>query len=501
MNTRWLVSIAAVLVLVAAGLWIWRDRGDPPGPTSGNVVEGVVQDDSGRRVLYWYDPMAPQQRFDKPGKSPFMDMQLQPKYADEASDTGVQVSPLVQQNLGIRIAQVEKTSFGEDIVAVARLEVNERQLHALPSRVSGYVERLHVRAVGDPVTAGQKVAEIYSPELLSAQMEFLALLRAERLTDSTDLVRAARERLRLLGMAARETDTLERSGQAMSRFGVYSPVNGFVLEMATREGGQIESGATLLSIADMSSLWLIAEVPERDASRIQPGDAVEAHLESAAGEVVSGKVDFVYPRLNEETRTARVRIVVPNPRNVLRPGMFARVSIRSDNRAALSVPSEAVIYTGARSIVIVKDDAGFRPAKVRTGAELGERTEILSGLQEGEQVVASGQFLIDSEATLNGVLARLSREEESPDAELDSTANLITGTAKVVSVDHAAGRARLAHGPIVELEWPAMTMSFRFADPDVVHTLAAGDTIRFKLRSKPEDGEYVIESAQKESAR
>lgn len=499
MNTRWLVSIAAVLVLVAVGLWIWRDRGDPPGPASGNVVEGVVQDDSGRRVLYWYDPMAPQQRFDKPGKSPFMDMQLQPKYADEASDTGVQVSSLVLQNLGIRIAQVEKTSFAEGIAAAARLEVNERQLHALPSRVSGYVERLHVRAVGDPVTAGQKVAEIYSPELLSAQQEFIVLLRAEQLTDSTDLVRAARERLRLLGMAAREIDTLERSGQAMSRFGVYSPVSGFVLELATREGGQIESGATLLSIADMSSLWLIAEVPERDASRIQPGDAVEARLESAAGEIVSGKVDFVYPRLNEETRTARVRIVVPNPRNVLRPGTFARVSIRSADREGLSVPSEAVIYTGARSIVIVRDDAGFRPAEVRTGAELGERTEILSGLQEGEQVVASGQFLIDSEASLNGVLARLSREGESREHGTD--AELITGTGKVVNVDHAGGRVTLAHGPIAELEWPAMTMSFRFADPDVVHTLAAGDTIRFRMRPKPEDGEYVIESVQKESAR
>lgn len=285
----------------------------------------------------------------------------------------------------------------------------------------------------------------------------------------------------------------------MSRFGVYSPVNGFVLEMATREGGQIQSGATLLSLADLSSLWLVAQVPERDASRIQPGDVVEARLESAAGEVVSGKVDFIYPRLNEETRTARVRIVVPNPRNVLRPGMFARVSISSADREALSVPSEAVIYTGARSIVIVRDDAGFRPAEVRTGAELGERTEILSGLQEGEQVVASGQFLIDSEASLNGVLARLSREGESREHATD--AELITGTGKVVNVDHAGGRVTLAHGPIAELEWPAMTMSFRFADPDVVHTLAAGDTIRFRMRSKPEDGEYVIESVQKESAR
>lgn len=411
MNTRLVAVIAAVIVIVVAGLWIYRGRSDVPASASGNVVEGVVQDDTGRRVLYWYDPMVPQQRFDQPGKSPFMDMQLLPKYADEASETGVQISPSVQQNLGIRTAQVENTSFGESIVAVARLEVNERQLHALPSRVSGYVERLHVRAVGDPVSAGQKVAEIYSPELFSAQQEFLALVRAEHLTGSTELAQAARERLRLLGMAQREIDTLEKTRQATSRFGVYSPVQGFVVELATRQGGQIESGTTLLSIADLSSLWLIAEVPERDASRIQPGDAIEARLEGATGEVFSGKVDFIYPRLDEQTRTARVRIVVPNPRNVLRPGMFAQVNLSSAEREALSVPSEAVIHTGERSVVIVKDDTGFRPSQVRTGAETNGRTEILSGLSEGELVVASGQFLIDSEASLTGVLARLAQSE------------------------------------------------------------------------------------------
>lgn len=407
MNTRWLALIPAAIVLVGVGFWASRDRGGVSAPTSSAAVEGVVQDDSGRPVLYWYDPMVPQQRFDQPGKSPFMDMQLVPKYADEASDTSVQISPSVQQNLGIRTAQVEKTSFGEGIVAAARLEVNERQLHAVPSRVSGYVERLHVRAVGDPVSAGQKVAEIYSPELLSAQQEFLALLRTQPLTDSADLIKGARERLRLLGMAAREIDTLERSGQATSRFGVYSPVTGFVVELATRDGGQIESGATLLSIADLSSLWLIADVPERDASRIQTGDPIEARIESVAGEALSGKVDFVYPNLNVETRTARVRIVVPNPGNVLRPGMFAQVSISSTDRDSLSVPSEAVIQTGARSVVIVRDDAGFRPAEVRTGGESNGRTEILTGLSEGEHVVASGQFLIDSEASLSGVLTRL----------------------------------------------------------------------------------------------
>lgn len=415
MNTRSIAWIAAVLVVFVAGFWIWRGMAPSSGGTSaGGAVDGIVQDDSGRRVLYWYDPMAPQHRFDKPGKSPLMDMQLVPKYADEVD---VQITPALQQNLGIRLARVESAAFGEGIVAVGRLEVNERQLHALSARVSGYVERLHVRAVGDPVSAGQRVAEIYSPELLSAQQEFLALLRAQELSDSTDLVQAARQRLRLLGMAAREIESLERSGQATSRFGVYSPAEGFVVELTTREGGQIESGATLVAIADLSSLWLIADVPEREAGRIQPGDIVQAQLEGRPSEAVSGTVDFIYPSLNSQTRTARVRIVVPNKDNLLRPGMFANVSISAVKRDVLTVPSEAVIYTGERSIVILKEAAAFRPVEVRTGAERGNRTEILAGLEEGDRVVASGQFLIDSEASLSGALARLSQATKASDDE------------------------------------------------------------------------------------
>jgi Cu(I)/Ag(I) efflux system membrane fusion protein len=407
MTTRWIVGLAAALVLATAGLWLWRDAVDDSGSASGEAG-AVVQDDSGRRVLYWYDPMSPQHRFEKPGKSPFMDMQLLPKYAEEGDGAGVRVAPSVQQNLGIRLATVEKRPFRESIATVGRLELNERGLHTLPSRVGGYVERLHVRAVGDPVSAGQKVAEIYSPELLSAQNEFLALLRANSLTQGADLVSAARNRLRLLGMAAQEIAALERSGQATTRFGVYSPADGYVMELMTRAGGQLESGATLLSVADLSTLWLMADVPEREATRIRSGDAVEALLESAAGELLAGRVDFIYTTLNEATRTARVRIVVPNPDSTLRPGMLARVSISAAARDALTAPSEAVIHTGARSVVIVREEAGFRPAEVRTGAEMAGRTEILSGLEEGEEIVASGQFLIDSEASLSGVLARLS---------------------------------------------------------------------------------------------
>ena len=498
MNTRYVVGGVLLVATIGAAMLFWRERDEPltRPPTQSN--EAIVQDDSGRRVLYWYDPMMPQQRFDEPGKSPFMDMQLVPKYADESNTSSVQVTPSVQQNLGMRFARAERSPIGNRIKAVARLEVNERALHAVPSRVSGYVERLQVRAVGDPVKQGQLIAQIYSSELLSAQQEFLALHNAQNLSDRADFATAARQRLRLLGMATSEIEALERSGEAAVRFGVYSPASGFVMEIATREGGTIQSGATLVSIADLSSLWLIAEVPERDATSIRPGDEVRATLAARSHEPIVAKVDTVYPTLNTESRTARVRIVVPNEKGTLRPGMLANVAISAAKRESLTVPSEAIIYTGTRSIVIVKEETAFRPADVQVGAELGDRTEILSGLQEGEQVVASGQFLIDSEASLSGVLARLSQAQAPTKEEVPT---LIASQGDVVSVDHANGRVTLAHGPITQLQWPAMTMPFRLADAQTLHTLAPGDRVQFRLRPTPENGEYIIESIAKESAR
>lgn len=505
MNVRAVLAGVCLVAAVGTVILFLRDKQDPlsRSPTESNNTVG--QDNSGRPVLYWYDPMMPQQRFEKPGKSPFMDMQLVPKYANESNVSGVQVAPAVQQNLGMRLARAERSSFGSRITAVARLEANERALHAVPSRVAGYVERLQVRAVGDPVKQGQLLAQIYSPELVSAQNEYLALRRAQNLADASDLTMAAQQRLRLLGMAASEVEALERSGEASARFGVYSPISGFVTELATREGGPIEGGATLVSIADLSTLWLIAEVPEREATAIRPGDEVRATLSSGSQDPITGKIDSVYPTLNTQSRTARVRVVVPNSGGTLRPGMLANVAILAAQRQSLSVPSEAVIFTGTRSIVIAKEGDTFRPAEVRVGGEFGDQTEILAGLEDGEQVVASGQFLIDSEASLNGVLARLAHTEGAAVSTTPTTSDdvpaVITSRGDVVSVDVENGRVTLAHEPISQLQWPAMTMPFRLADSHAAHTLAAGDHVRFTLRPKPENGEYVIESITKERAR
>jgi membrane fusion protein, copper/silver efflux system len=402
MNNRRLALLVAVVALVAAGIWSWRDEHIASQDATAHVINGVVQDTSGRRVLYWYDPMVPQQRFEKPGKSPFMDMQLVPKYADEEDDSALRISPTIQQNLGIRLAKVERTRIGDKLAAMGRIEADERRRYAVPSRVGGFVERLYVRAQGDPVSEGEKLAEVYSPELYSAQLEYLALLSASELHDADSLASASRQRLVLLGMVESEIESIARSREARRRFGIYSPSSGYAAELNVREGAQIVAGATLMSIADLTSVWLIADVPERDAARLTKGSEALARLAGAPQKTFSGIVDFIYPVLNAETRTIRVRVVLPNKDAALRPGMFAHVSLDSPQRDTLSVPSEAVIYTGSRIIVIVKSPDGFRPIEVQTGTEGHGRTEIISGLSAGEEVVASGQFLIDSEASLSG---------------------------------------------------------------------------------------------------
>ncbi|MBB6094989.1 Cu(I)/Ag(I) efflux system membrane fusion protein [Povalibacter uvarum] len=511
MNTRVVLGgIAGAIIIIAATVYVSRRTDHDSHAASGEVIEGVVQDGSGRRVLYWHDPMVQGQRFDRPGKSPFMDMQLVPKYAEEGSDTGVQISPALTQNLGIRTAAVERAEFGDRVSALGRIEADERRRYAMPARVEGYVERLFVRAVGDPVSKGEKVAEIYSPDVLSAQQEYLALMSASGLPNSESLVQAARRRLALFGMDEREIDAISKSRTAQARFGVYAPATGFVTDLNAREGAQIEAGANLLSIADLSQVWLIVEVPEAQSGHLRAGDDVTATLGNAPNREIKGKIDFIYPVLDPQTRTARVRIVVANDSGDLRPGMLATAHLDAMSRETLSVPSEAVIYTGERTIVIVRNDNSFRPVEVRIGAEARGRTEVLSGLEVGEQVVASGQFLIDSEASLSGVLARLSDDgtqnarmsarDEAAQVSAQPT-DLISATGRVVSVDHEAGRVTLQHGPIPQLNWPEMTMAFRLADPQLAHSLGVGDVIRFSLRAKPEDGAYVIETATKEAQR
>lgn len=457
-------------------------------------VNGVVQDETGKSVKYWYDPMVPTQKFDKPGKSPFMDMQLVPKYSNTSSDGeegGVSISSQTAQNLGIRLAQVESKVFGESFSAIGRVMPDERRFYDVQTRIPGFVERLSIRAVGDPVDKGQKIAEIYAPELLAAQQEYLALLELSNVDNDNVLKGAARNRLKLLGMTNGEITAIAKSGQSRTRFGVYAPASGVLTELGVREGGQLMSGSTLVQIADLSQVWLIAEVPERDAARLKIGVTADVMLQSLPGELFKGKVSYLYPMLDDTSRTLQVRIELPNKNNQLRPGMYASVEFTGQTREALSVPTESIIATGMRKVVIVKEANGYRPVEIKTGEAFNDNTEILNGLTLGEEVVVSGQFLIDSEASLSGVLARLSQQDEQMDTEMNdmqmqndkgiTSEKMPKGLGKVVALDIKTNHITLNHEPITELGWPSMTMGFKVKDSKQLNNLKVGDEVEFDL--------------------
>jgi Cu(I)/Ag(I) efflux system membrane fusion protein len=484
------VLFVAAAVLAAAGFLAGRygahrDAAGPAPQAAAKAPQGE------RKPLYWHDPMYPQQKFDKPGKSPFMDMQLVPVYEDDRrAQGGVTVSARAQQNFGMRTAQAEVTEIRQELQAVGAVQADERRMARAEVRVAGWIEKLRVRAVNDPVRAGQVMADLYAPDLVAAQEEYL-LARRMAQADVADapLARAARGRLQALGYPEGEIRRLEQSGAANRTMPILAPISGILSELGVREGAMVQPGMAAFTLTDLSSVWIIVEVPEAQAAQMRVGLRAQTHVQTLPGRTFEGRLDYVYPELNAQARTVKARITLANRGMVLRPGMYAEVVLASAARKALTVPTEAVIQTGTRSVVIVMDGERFRAATVKTGAERDGRTEILGGLNPGERVVASGQFLIDSEASLKGTLERL----EAPGAPSAQGA-MHKGRGKVTAVDAAKGRVELEHEPIPSLKWPRMTMEFTIGDKATLATLKKGDAIEFELRGEADgDGDFRIE--------
>ncbi|MEW6312612.1 MAG: efflux RND transporter periplasmic adaptor subunit [Pseudomonadota bacterium] len=450
---------------------------------------------NGRKVLYWYDPMVPNQHFDKPGKSPFMDMQLVARYADEGGDVAsVKIDPGVAQNLGLRLAKVERGALAAPVVAVGNVQWNERQVAVVQTRTAGFVERVYGRAPGDVITKGAPLAELLVPDWAGAQTEFLALRR----TGDAALTQAARERLKLLGMPSELIAQVEATSQVYPLFTVTAPIPGVIQSLDVRAGMSLAAGMPLAKINGLDPVWLEAAVPEALAGKVEVGTPVSAALAAYPGQRLTGKVITVLPETNPDSRTVRVRVELANHDGRLRAGMFAQISLMADTGAeALLVPSEAVIRTGTRNVVLLSLDGGrFQPVEVKLGQEAGGKIAVLGGLREGQRVVASGQFLIDSEASLKGVLARLSEggkvlpvtqpaaADASPLHEVDGKVESISGN-----------EITLSHGPVKSLGWGAMTMPFQLARPDLSTGIKPGDRVHFGFRQG--DGSYVIEQISK----
>jgi len=492
------VMVAVLLGGAALGYWLAHRGAQPEGASSASAAEDAdpVQNRE-RKVLYWHDPMVPGTKFDKPGKSPFMDMQLVPVYADEeAGGAAVRVSSTVTQNLGIRTGTVEKVVLQPRLSAVGSVAFDESLLELVQARVEGYVTRLRVKTPLARVRRGEPLADIVAPEWLAAQEEYLALLdtQSERGQSIRD---AARQRLVVLGVPEATIRDIDRHRKTNATTTLVVPIDGVVTELAVREGSSFMAGAPLFRINGLRTVWVNAQVPEAQVSMIPMGSTVRLRAIGWPGVTFEGRVAALLPEVDPQTRTLPVRIVVDNPEFMLSPGMFVSLEfVAKDGDPQLVVPSEALIMTGERTAVIVaREDDGFDVADVTVGMDVDGRTAILSGLQEGQSIVLSGQFLIDSEASLKSAVTRLTSAADGASHTAGSTTgssgdangralHLTQGTITEITPETVT----IAHDPVPSLEWGAMTMPFKLPAKGLRPGLKVGDRVSFSFSAREQGG-------------
>ena len=455
--------------------------GEAAGAGSGATASSAHQAGE-RQILYYRNPMGLPDTSPVPKKDS-MGMDYIPVYADEAQDDAgvVRVSPARMQTLGVRTAEVARGTLDTVLRAAGRVEIDERAQVVVAPRFEGWIERLHVNAMGDVVRRGQPLATAWSPALQAAGEEVRI---AERLVrDSAADMEARAAASRLAEAARARLANLQVPGQTGARQTVHAPADGIVLERLATQGARFMAGEPLFRIADLSRVWVIAEVYERDLARVQPGDAVEVKVDAVRGRSFAGRVGYVYPTLNTATRSVPVRVELDNPEGLLRPGMFAQLDFAPGaTLERLLLPASAVIDDGERRVVLrALGDGRFEPVAVTLGERGRELVEVLDGVAAGERVVVSANFLIDSESQLRAALAGLG------DTPQDYPAHEVDG----VFEEAFEGGVSLSHAPIPALGWPEMTMDFGLAEPALAEGLEAGTPIRFRFEDRG-PGEYVV---------
>src|SRR5512137_523685 len=363
-----------------------------------------------RKPLYYRNPMNPEVRSPVPAKDE-MGMDYVPVY-EESTGREVRISPAVMNNLGVRTEPVMSGSLPRRGETVGYVQFDERKVQQVRPRAEGWVEGLSVRAMGETVTRGQLLFTLYSPMLESVQQEYLDALKI----GNSELIDASRDRLRAVGLDAGTASRLAKSGRAAGRVAFYAPISGVITELEAREGVMLTPEMSAMTITELGSLWVVAEVPESQSSWVRQGTRAEVHFSSQPGEPIPGRVEYVYPELNMETRTVRARIVLDAPPQDVRPNMLATVSlVAADGEPVLHIPRSALIRSGTRDRVVVALGEGrFTSRNVVAAAEGGDRIAIREGLQEGDRVVVAAQFLLDSEANLGAGLDRLDDRSAVP---------------------------------------------------------------------------------------
>jgi len=456
---------------------------------------------TGKKVVNYYrHPHKPMVTSKVPKKDE-MGMDYIAIYEEESDDSSnVIISPRIVQSMGVRTAKAEKGPLWRRIETVGYVDFDESKLIHIHLRTEGWINKLYFKSEGERVKKGDVLFEVYSPTLVNAQEEYISSIRS----NNKRLLKASEDRLRALGVSSRVISDLNKTKRVQQNIKIYAEQNGIISSLNIREGTYVKPSTEILSLADLSSVWLLAEVFERQANWVKVGQSTEVYLSYLPGKVWNGRVEYVYPSLNQKTRTLKVRIRMNNPGERLKPNMFAAVSIFGGaKRDVISVPREALIRTGDEQRVIVQVKPGeFSAREVVSGIESGDYIEIISGIEDGEYVVTSGQFLIDSEASLKASISRMSEPDSMSASKSDgmnpeAMTKKITGRGVLKKLMPNENKVNMAHDPIPALGWPDMVMNFDISKDVSLENLNPEDKIEFTL-IKGENG-YIINSIKKMS--
>jgi membrane fusion protein, copper/silver efflux system len=504
------VLVAALMGALAAGAGYWAGHRSAPS-TATPVTSGEAAKPA-RKILYYRNPMGLPDTSPTPKKDP-MGMDYVPVYEGEDDEAPrgtnqIRIGTEKVQKLGVRTEAVSRRALERTVRAVARLEADERRQFAIAPKFEGYIQRLYVNATGQPVQKGQPLFDVYSPELVSAQREYAIAAEGVRALGNAgetaregmkQLAEASLLRLKNWDISEEQLKVLAKSGAARQTLTFRSPVSGVVTEKKALQGMRFMPGEALYQVADLSSVWAIADVFEQDIGQVKSGAKARLSFDAYPGKAFEGTVGYVYPTLKPETRTVPVRIELPNPQRLLKPGMFAQVELAVGGQAkVLTVPTSAIVDSGTRRIALVQVQEGrFEPRDVKLGARSDDYVEVLEGVREGEPVVVAANFLIDAESNLKAAVSGFGNTGQGKPAGAASVGHHAEG--RVEEVDAKAGTVSVSHGPVASLKWPAMTMEFKLANEALLQTLKPGAAISFEFVERG-PGEWVITAAKPSAA-
>lgn len=504
-NIKWIVAVMVLLGVAAGGYWL----GVQKSQDSGLRTEAAGQAE--RKVLYYRNPMGLADTSPVPKKDS-MGMDYVAVYEGDAGqdDGAVSISAARVQKLGVTSAAATLRRLDRTLHATGVIATDERRTYAIAPKFEGWVEKLYVNTSGQSVSKGQALFEVYSPELVSAQREYAIAAQGENDLSNGDAdARAGMKQLAQASLARLKNwdispDELKHPGHGQSgrNLTYYAPVSGIVLEKRAVQGMRFMPGETLYQIADLSSVWVLADVAEQDIALVKVGGVARVSIAAYPGREFKGRISFIYPTLNTTTRTVQVRVEMANPDGQLKPAMYANVTLPAgDGAEVLAVPVSAVIDSGVRQVVLVQLAEGrYAPREVRLGSRSDDFVEVLDGLSEGEKVVTSALFLIDAESNLQAALrgfGSVPTTVASAQAKTGSRAGKAAGhqAQGVLDEIYEDGSVGITHEAIPSLGWPRMSMDFELANASLATGIKLGSNISFEIVER-NPGEWVITQLQ-----